>query len=120
MFNYCVSIAQQLRLETWKPGEMPGNQFMMGTIALPFASNYVRQNLVLESISKLRASKITFDLGFRSRSFYYVGQFCWQLKIDGANMQLYYVKSCVKVWFGSWITITLRQKLRLIFLESFM
>ena len=38
--------------------------------------NCGRQYLVLDAISKLRGSKITFDLGFRIKYVYYVGQSC--------------------------------------------
>ena len=40
----------------------------------------LRQNLVLEYISKLRASKITSDVGFRIKRFDYIGQSCRLLK----------------------------------------
>ena len=37
-------------------------------------TGYVRQNLVLEYVLKLRTSKVTFDLGFIIQYFYRVGQ----------------------------------------------
>ena len=68
------------------------------------------ENLVLFFFSKLPASKITFDFGFRMFCFYYVVQ---SVKIGSADMQLHYVQICVEMCFGNIFTSALHQACRL-------
>ena len=69
--------------------------------------------LVLEYLSELSTSKITFDLGFRIKHVYLRWAILLAVEIHGANMQVHCVRKCVNMCFGILITITLRQKLRL-------
>ena len=70
---------------------------------------YVRQNLVVEYLSKLRTSKVTFDLGFRIEYFCYVGQSCCLLNL---MVQLYnymtskIVSRCVLRIYYNYVTST--------------
>ena len=69
--------------------------------ALPTLHNYIHQNLVLESILKLRTSKITFDLGIIFKCFFLL---CWAIlltvEIDCANTQLHHVNIVSTCVFG--------------------
>ena len=107
--------------ETLIPGifgiRNPSLQIQILPCSLNYTSNissYSLQNLVLEFISKLRASKITFDLGFRIKYLYYARQSCWLLNL---MVQIYnYITSKIALkWnvFWHFITMMLRPKLRL-------
>ena len=78
----------------------------------PNINNCRRQNLVLESISNLRTSKITFDLGFRIDLSIMLGNpaDCWNWWFNYTTTLHQHL--CQHV-FGNTITILLRQKLRL-------
>ena len=59
--------------------------------------------------AKSRASQIAFDLGFRIEYLYSVGQSCWLLKWWWKHTTTLRQRHCVEMWFGSLLTITLRQ-----------